>query len=84
VALLKHVVRTVKQGFLQVIATYRDSDLAKDHPLSAGGEALAARGDGARACEQAARALELARAHGYGGIEAREAALLGAQSAARA
>jgi class 3 adenylate cyclase/tetratricopeptide (TPR) repeat protein len=35
VALLKHVVRTVEQGPLQVIATYRDSDLGKDHPLSA-------------------------------------------------
>ncbi len=35
VALLKHVVRTVEQGALQVIATYRDSDLGKDHPLSA-------------------------------------------------
>ena len=34
VALLKHVVRTVEQGALQVIATYRDSDLGKDHPLS--------------------------------------------------
>ena len=82
VALLKHVVRTVKQGSLQVIATYRDSDLGKDRPLSAGGEALATRGDGACAREQAA--LELARAHGYGGIEARAAALVEAQSAARA
>jgi class 3 adenylate cyclase len=35
VALLKHVVRTVERGALQVIATYRDSDLGKDHPLSA-------------------------------------------------
>ena len=35
VALLKHVVRTVEQGALQVIATYRDSDLGKDHALSA-------------------------------------------------
>ena len=35
VALLKHVVRTVEQGALQVIATYRDSDLGKDHPLGA-------------------------------------------------
>jgi len=35
VALLKHVVRTVEQGALQLIATYRDSDLGKDHPLSA-------------------------------------------------
>jgi len=35
VALLKHLVRTVEQGALQVIVTYRDSDLGKDHPLSA-------------------------------------------------
>ena len=35
VALLKHVVRTVERGALQVIATYRDSDLGKEHPLSA-------------------------------------------------
>jgi class 3 adenylate cyclase len=35
VALLKHVVRTVEQGALHVIATYRDSDLGKDHPLTA-------------------------------------------------
>ena len=34
VALFKHVVRTVEQGALQVIVTYRDSDLGKDHPLS--------------------------------------------------
>ena len=35
VALLKHVVRTAEQEALQVIATYRDSDLGKDHPLGA-------------------------------------------------
>jgi predicted ATPase/class 3 adenylate cyclase len=35
VALLKHVVRTVEQGALHLIATYRDSDLGKDHPLTA-------------------------------------------------
>ncbi len=35
VVLLKHLVRTVGQGSLQVIATYRDSDLGKDHPLVA-------------------------------------------------
>lgn len=35
VALLKHVSRTVEEGALQVIVTYRDSDLGKDHPLSA-------------------------------------------------
>jgi len=35
VALLKHVVRTVEHGALQLIATYRDSDLGKDHPLTA-------------------------------------------------
>jgi class 3 adenylate cyclase/tetratricopeptide (TPR) repeat protein len=34
VALLKHLIRTVEHGALQVIATYRDSDLGKDHPLS--------------------------------------------------
>ncbi len=34
VALLKHVVRTVEHGALEVIATYRDSDLGKDHPLT--------------------------------------------------
>ena len=35
VALLKHLVRASEQGALQVIATYRDSDLGKDHPLTA-------------------------------------------------
>ena len=35
VALLKHLVRTVEQGALQVIATYRDSDLGTEHPLTA-------------------------------------------------
>ncbi len=35
VALLKHLVRTLEQGALEVIATYRDSDLGKDHPLTA-------------------------------------------------
>jgi class 3 adenylate cyclase len=35
VALLKHVVRSVEQGALHLIATYRDSDLGKDHPLTA-------------------------------------------------
>ncbi len=35
VALLKHLVRTVERGALQLIATYRDSDLGKDHPLTA-------------------------------------------------
>jgi hypothetical protein len=35
VALLKHVVRTVDQGALQILVTYRDSDITKDHPLSA-------------------------------------------------
>jgi class 3 adenylate cyclase len=34
VALLKHLVRMVEQGALEVIATYRDSDLGKDHPLT--------------------------------------------------
>ena len=45
-------------------------------------EALAARGDAARAREHAARALELSREHGYGLFEARAAALLETQSAA--
>jgi tetratricopeptide (TPR) repeat protein len=40
-------------------------------------EALAARGDRARAQEHAARALELARAHGYGLIEALAAPIAG-------
>ena len=35
VALLKHLVRTVEHGALQLIATYRDSDLGKNHPLTA-------------------------------------------------
>jgi class 3 adenylate cyclase/tetratricopeptide (TPR) repeat protein len=35
VALLKHLVRIVEQEALQLIVTYRDSDLGKDHPLSA-------------------------------------------------
>jgi class 3 adenylate cyclase len=34
-ALLKHLLRASEQGSLQVIATYRDSDLGKDHPLTA-------------------------------------------------
>jgi class 3 adenylate cyclase len=34
-ALLKHVLRASQQGSLQVIATFRDSDLGKDHPLTA-------------------------------------------------
>jgi class 3 adenylate cyclase len=34
-ALLKHVLRSCEQGSLQAIATYRDSDLGKDHPLTA-------------------------------------------------
>src|SRR5262249_1033082 len=33
--LLKHVVRNLDGGALEVIATYRDSDLGKDHPLGA-------------------------------------------------
>ncbi|MGH2865774.1 MAG: ATP-binding protein [Solirubrobacteraceae bacterium] len=35
VALLKHLVRTLEHEALQLIVTYRDSDLGKDHPLSA-------------------------------------------------
>jgi class 3 adenylate cyclase/tetratricopeptide (TPR) repeat protein len=34
-ALLKHLLRTAEQGALQVIATFRDSELGKDHPLTA-------------------------------------------------
>jgi len=33
-ALLKHLLRTIEQGSLQVIASYRESDLGKDHPLT--------------------------------------------------
>jgi class 3 adenylate cyclase len=47
-------------------------------------EALAARGETARAQEHAARALELSREHGYGAFEGRATALVGAQSAAQA
>ena len=35
VALLKHVARALNEGSLQLIVTYRDSDLTKDHPLTA-------------------------------------------------
>ena len=35
VALLKHVARNVEHGALQVLVTYRDSDLTVDHPLTA-------------------------------------------------
>jgi len=34
VALLKHLLRSVESGALQLIITYRDSDLGKEHPLS--------------------------------------------------
>jgi class 3 adenylate cyclase/tetratricopeptide (TPR) repeat protein len=33
-SLLKHVLRATEQQALQVIVTYRDSDLGKDHPLT--------------------------------------------------
>ncbi|MCW3068911.1 MAG: serine/threonine protein kinase [Solirubrobacterales bacterium] len=33
-ALLKHLLRALEQGSLQVIATFRDSELGKDHPLT--------------------------------------------------
>jgi class 3 adenylate cyclase len=33
-ALLKHLLRTLEQGSLQLIATFRDSELDKDHPLT--------------------------------------------------
>ncbi|HEY5192562.1 MAG TPA: hypothetical protein VIJ39_01660 [Solirubrobacteraceae bacterium] len=45
-------------------------------------EALARRGDAARAREHAARALELSREHGFGLFEERAAALVEAQSTA--
>jgi len=35
VALLKHAVRTAESSALQVIVSFRDSDLGRDHPLSA-------------------------------------------------
>jgi predicted ATPase len=34
-ALLKHVLRVNQQGSMQVIATFRDSELSKGHPLTA-------------------------------------------------
>jgi predicted ATPase/class 3 adenylate cyclase len=34
-ALLKHLLRTTEQGSLQVIATFRDSELGKERPLTA-------------------------------------------------
>jgi class 3 adenylate cyclase len=34
-ALLKHLLRSSEQSSLQIIVTYRDSDLGKDHPLTA-------------------------------------------------
>jgi hypothetical protein len=34
IALLKHVTRTAEQSAVQVLVTYRESDLGKDHPLS--------------------------------------------------
>jgi class 3 adenylate cyclase len=33
-ALLKHLLRSSERGALQLIATFRDSDLGKDHPLT--------------------------------------------------
>jgi hypothetical protein len=33
-ALLKHLLRSTEQGSLQLIATFRDSELGKDHPLT--------------------------------------------------
>jgi class 3 adenylate cyclase/tetratricopeptide (TPR) repeat protein len=35
VALFKHLVRTLEPSTVQLIATYRDSDLGRDHPLTA-------------------------------------------------
>ncbi len=34
VALLKHLARTLERGAVQVIVTYRDSELTREHPLS--------------------------------------------------
>jgi hypothetical protein len=34
VALLKHVARSIETAQLQLLVTYRDSDLTKDHPLT--------------------------------------------------
>ena len=34
VALLKHVARAAEQSAVQLIVTYRESDLGKDHPLT--------------------------------------------------
>jgi len=34
-ALLKHVLRSTEQGALEVIAAFRDSELGKDHPMTA-------------------------------------------------
>jgi len=34
-ALSKHVLRSIEQGALEVIVTYRDSELGKDHPMTA-------------------------------------------------
>jgi hypothetical protein len=47
-------------------------------------EALAGRGDAARAREHAGRALELSREHGYGLFEPRAAALVEAEAGAGA
>jgi hypothetical protein len=46
------------------------------------GEALASRGEATRAREQGARALELAREHGYGAFEDRAAALVAGKALA--
>src|SRR6201995_6134474 len=35
VALLKHIARNLERGPLQLLVTYRDSDLPKHHPLTA-------------------------------------------------
>ena len=47
VALLKHVARTAGEAALAVIVTYRDSDLGKDHPLTARAGGPPAAGGGA-------------------------------------
>jgi class 3 adenylate cyclase len=69
VALLKHVAKSVEQGALQILVTYRDSDLTKDHPLTGvladlrrieGGERIALTGLGA---DEVAELLAAAAGH---------------------
>ncbi len=92
--LLKHLLRSSEQSALQVIVTYRDSDLGKDHPLTAvladlrslqGVQRIALHGLGADEVAEIMSAVaghELSREHGYGLFEPRAAALLETGSAA--